>query len=586
MPCLEGLVMSSAFTIIRIRWGACLILCGVLGTVRADKPPTVGDGQLGVPISWQACGDDPNSVCMLQKTRDSVLYLTPNESFFPKLGLVAAGQGQVPDLENLNSGKSFAWIEKWDAGDTTEWVWFAPQAGEGTITLWMSAKSSGGTFSMSMDNKTVSFSVNSGKEPGVTFTCPFQVAEPGLHRLRLVCEKAVAGTQFHWMALSGSCVKGAAVLRKRWRPSAAHTKFSSSQAQKPIRLWVMEMDAVPGDLGFYAPITTPFGYYGPTWLADGTVNAGFNFSLWSYGRGQEEPPIEQLSHLLAIGNREATFGGFGHEGTGVKIRDWDPLSGHQGQRQVLALRVVPSEIYDTYYSYFYLADKNEWRLFGVGNKYNKGKPLKSLWVGSFVEVPGPPHVQRTGLYPREMRYRGWVVQEDGQLLQLDHMSGGDVDKQTGLTYTHRGVTDDGWFFLQTGGLSFHKPRSADGVDLAKDNQLKDLPAYLAPEHKESLLGVPSEVIVQSVEGTPGGLKIEYRIDHLGKAPELKVYWGAQDGLTFADRWEHSERIPNVKEGKNEFTLKSATSLNNARLRLFLKNDDGQFWSVNSTRVTK
>ena len=348
----------------------------------------------------------------------------------------------------------------------------------------------------------------------------------------------------------------------------------------------MEMDAVPGDLGFYAPITTPFGYYGPTWQADGTVNAGFNFSLWSYGRGQEEPPIEQLSHLLAIGNREATFGGFGHEGTGVKIRDWDPLTGHQGQRQVLALRVVPSDTYDTYYSYFYIADTNEWRLFGVGNKYNKGKPLKSLWVGSFVEVPGPPHVQRTGLYPREMRYRGWVVQEDGQLLQLDHMSGGDVDKQTGLTYTHRGVTDDGWFFLRTGGLSFHKPRSPGGVDLTKDNQLKDLPAYLAPEHKESLLSVPSEVTVQSVEGTPRGWKIEYRIDPLGKSPELKVYWGMQDGLTFADRWEHSERIPNVKDGKNEFTLKSATSLNNARLRLFLKNDDGQFWSANSTRVTK
>ena len=148
------------------------------------------------------------------------------------------------------------------------------------------------------------------------------------------------------------------------------------------------------------------------------------------------------------------------------------------------------------------------------------------------------------------------------------------------------MTDDGWFFLQTGGLSFHKPHSAGGVDLTKDNQLKDLPAYLAPEHKESLLSVPSEVTVQSVEVTPGGLKIEYRIDHLGKSPELKVYWGAQDGLTFADRWEHSERLPNVKEGKNEFTLKSATPLNNARLRLFLKNDDGQFWSANSTRVTK
>lgn len=554
--------------------------------VCAEAPPSVGDGQIGVPLSWQACGDDPSSLCMLQKTRDSVLYLTPNESFFPMRGLVAAGQSQVPDLENLNSGKSFAWIEKWDAGDVAEWVWFAPQAGEGTITLWMSAKSDGGTFSMSMDNKTVSFAVKSSENPSSVFSCPFKVTNPGLHRLRIVCEKAAAGTQFHWMTLSGPCIEGSAVVRKRWRPSAAHTKFSSSKGKESVRLWVMEMDAVPGDLGFYAPITTPFGYYGPTWQANGTVNAGFNFSLWSYGRGKEEPPIEQLSHLLAIGHRDATFGGFGHEGTGVKIRDWDPLLGHQGQRQVLALRVVPSETYDTYYSYYYVADENEWRLFGVGNKYNKGKPLKSLWVGSFVEVPGPPHVQRTGLYPREMRYRGWVVQEDGQLLQLDHMSGGDVDKQTGLTYTHRGVTDDGWFFLRTGGLSFHKPLSASGVDLSKDNHLKDLPAYLAPEHKESLLSVPSEVTVQSVEVTPEGLKIDYRIDHLGKAPELEVYWGTQDGLTFVDRWEHSERIPNVKEGKNEFTLKSATSLNNARLRLFLKNDDGQFWSANSTRVTK
>ena len=72
--------MRLAFPTIRTRWVACLILCGVLGTVSAEKPPTVGEGQLGVPISWQACGDDPGSLCMLQKTRDSVLYLTPNES--------------------------------------------------------------------------------------------------------------------------------------------------------------------------------------------------------------------------------------------------------------------------------------------------------------------------------------------------------------------------------------------------------------------------------------------------------------------------------------------------------------------------
>ena len=110
--------------------------------------------------------------------------------------------------------------------------------------------------------------------------------------------------------------------------------------------------------------------------------------------------------------------------------------------------------------------------------------------------------------------------------------------------------------------------------------------YLAPEHKESLLSVPSKVTVQSAEATSAGLAIECQIESLGNNPELEVYWGSQDGLTFANRWEHSQRIPNVKEGKNEFALKSVAPFNNAKLRLFLKNDDGQFWSVISTRVAK
>ena len=66
----------------------------------------------------------------------------------------------------------------------------------------------------------------------------------------------------------------------------------------------------------------------------------------------------------------------------------------------------------------------------------------------------------------------------------------------------------------------------------------------------SLLGVPSDVTVQSVEGTAAGLEIAFQVESLGSNPELEVYWGTQDGLTFADRWEHSELIPNIKEGKN------------------------------------
>ena len=42
----------------------------------------------------------------------------------------------------------------------------------------------------------------------------------------------------------------------------------------------------------------------------------------------------------------------------------------------------------------------------------------------------------------------------------------------------------------------------------------------------------------------------------------------------------------VKDGKNVFVVNNAKFPQDGVIRLFLKNDSGQFWSVNSTRVTK
>ena len=69
-------------------------------------------GQLGVPITWIDVPGSNDLFYMAQKTRDGRLCLTPNEAFFPKLGLTAAGNGTVTDIDNLNGGKSFATIEK------------------------------------------------------------------------------------------------------------------------------------------------------------------------------------------------------------------------------------------------------------------------------------------------------------------------------------------------------------------------------------------------------------------------------------------------------------------------------------------
>ena len=561
---------------------AIVVLLGVVPWCSAADPATVlsaGIGQLSSPIEWMP---DPNRravTYMVQKTRDARLFLTPNECFFPKLGLVAEGTGSVPDVANLNGGNSYASVSQWDKGDLIEWGIWLRNTGHVNVHVWTSG-SSADQFAVSLGGQEQSLSVpeTDNNKPTLAAGLEFKIEASGQHTLRITnTRKGSPDTRLHWVEVSGPAVHSGAVLRKRWRPAAAHTKFSSSHNPEAVRLWVMEMDAVPGSLDFYAPMTTPFGYYGPTWKADGTVNCSFNFSLWSFGRNEPEPPVGQLSHLLAIGNRNAAFGTFGHEGTGVKIRNWEPLKGRQGQRQTLALRVEPGQTHSTYFSYFYASDEARWRLFGVGRKKNKRGSLTTLTVGSFVEVPGPPPRQRTGAYVRRMRYRGWVMDADGEWLGLDRMSAGDVNRETGLTYTDRGVAADGWFFMQTGGWTFRQPPDGGQVKAQPFNR-RNIPC-LADDKLSALLSVPSAIEVTDAVRTGEEARITFNIQNAGNNPEVLVYSGRAEGLTFTDRWAHKTSVDRPREGTNQIVLKNVPTNGPLLVRLFLRNAEGQFWSL-------
>ena len=562
-----------------------------LSALPGDNAPSTAvmsaDGQQGQPSEYTPVPGTLDEYYLTQRTPDGQLVLTANEAFFPRLGLTAAGKGDFPDSGNLNGGNSFARISRWDTGDVAEWGILFSAAGHVQVQVRLSAEETGGQFTIRLgdSSRTIAADLSAGDSSDKSITAELNCPAAGFQTLQLTCEQPVDSAEFHELRLSGPPVQHAAVVRKRWRPAAAHTRFTSSQSTGPIRLWVMEMDAVPGPLGFYSPITTPFGYYGPTWQADGSVNSSFNFSLWSFGRNEQEPPLEQLSHLLAIGHPTASFGGFGHEGTGVKIRDWEPLAGQQGQQQVIALRAEPGPMYDTYYSYFYSTREQRWRLFGVGNKYNAGKPLHSLWTGSFVEVPGPPAVQRTGAYERTMRYRGWAMQRDGTWHTLDQMANGNVERQTGLTHTHRGVTDDGWFFLKTGGWMFRKPAAAEVIRLPEPTQAADMD-YLSQAHLQTLLSVPSEITLERAELTAGTLQGTYQIRNAADQATVIAYWGSQEALTLADRWEHSRKLTTTREGQNNFTLQDIGGSGPVFVRLLLQNSAGQFWSTATFRVTR
>jgi len=569
-----------------------LLLSGSVFSAGAVEPAATlksGIGQLGAAIEWIGVPGFEDQRYMIQRSVDGRIFLTPNESFFPKLGLIAGGEGAVDDVNQLNGGKSFANITQWNAGDQAEWgVWFE-KTGEVEISVWMSGTETGGKFALSLgsDGTTAMSTPKSARdgEARLVASETLSISEAGRKSLILTCDRNEAtSAALHWIELAGPAVENAAVIRKRWRPAAAHTRFSSSKRPDSVRLWIMEMDAVPGELDFYSPITTPFGYYGPTWRADGVVNTGFNFSLWSFGRGQAEPPVEQLSHLIAIGDRSAKFSGFDHEGTGVKIRDWQPLEGRQGQRQALALRVEPGKAYDTYFSYFYADDEKRWRLFGVGKKYNRGKPLESLWVGSFVEVPGPPPRQRTGAYTRTMRYRGWVMDDRQKWYPLDQMANADIDKSTGLTYTHRGLSgeDSDWFFMQTGGWTFRTPPESGGVELLSGAAKPDVD-YLDDEDLDFLRTVPSEITATKIERAPGGdlARVSFTVRNPGDDAKVTVFYGPEEGLTFVDRWAASSEVTQLTEGENQVVLEGVPGGQPLKVRLLLQNAEGQYWSMDT-----
>ena len=521
---------------------ACLAVSTSLSTVRPQ-----GD-QLRSPVE-RVSHDGAN--WWLQRGT-SALTLTPNESFFDGTGLIAQGEGAqgLPGNE-LNKGKSFASVRGFQSGNSVSWFLLVEHAGE------------------------LQLAINGRKTASLRFACGDQAGsfpgrltlDAGVHRIRLRSKDADAVMAS--IALTGPAAKGAAVLRTRWRPAAAHTRFSASTLSGNSKLWVMEMDAAPGEASFYSPMTTPFGYFGSSWTVEGRPK-GCNFSMWSYGRGKQEPPVEQLSHLIAVGHPKMNFGGFGHEGTGVKPRGWNPFDNWQGQRVVYALRYEPGEIYDTYYGYYFDEASSEWRLYAAGRKTHGKRSPATLWAGSFVEVPGPPQRQRTGHITRTMRYRGFQMDAAGRWHALDQMKG--EGKPGTFGNRHRWVTEDGRFAMSMGGMEQRGPNPGLTLEQAP---VPDLP-WLAPEATKALLTMPTLVAAAGFKVEAGNAQLQLDVHGLGADAKVTVYYGADNALTFADRWQCNQQLEGVHEGQQ--TLRWPCDASARFARVLVENRNGRYWS--------
>lgn len=384
----------------------------------------------------------------------------------------------------------------------------------------------------------------------------------------------------------------ARLLRTRWRPAAVHTSYSASTC--PVaKLWVFETESLVPESS-YSPMTTEFGYFGAGFDVDGRPAGNVNFSMWAASaKSKSAPPLDSVPHLLATGNPDADFSGFGHEGSGVKIRNWSPYL-HHPQSVIQALRVETIGNRNFFYGYLFDERVQKWVLFAVGSKpIAKGKPIESLRLSSFCEIPGPAVRQRSGDTQRIMKRRGWVLdgKQNWHPVDTQHFrtDGHPVSKQIG-------TTADGWLTMATGGMELVKPPGEVRLDNPSPR-----PDYLGPTHLAELFSLPVEFDSKSVTAvTASSATINYQLSDAGPNARATLYYGETDCFTSIQRDLHgtehkgvsSQLLANDRTWSHR-TASLAVTNNSVQwsldlkpgqryfFRLFVSNDEGKSWDFSS-----
>ena len=558
-----------------------------------------GDGQIAQPVASFPESSAPDHTFFGQQTPNGKLVLTASNGFFDS-GIRAAGQSSVEDAAGVEFiGPDFEYLNQWNKPATTlRWHLWIGHPGKLYINthLVVDSANAGSKLNYSLGGAhqpLTSHAESDAKNPqGLPLS--FEVTMAGWQTLTLRLD-SLAGKEvgnLHRLELFGPAAVEARVLRARWRPAACHARFSSTTVPAP-KLWVMTTRiAESAKVSSYSPVTTPFGYFGTSFNADGTSSGGANFSLWSFSAGKPKPQ-EQWSHMLAVGSSDAEFGSFGHEGSGVKLRgDWQPF-GSDTREVTLALRGEVSGPWIHWFGYFLDPKTKRFRLYAAAADWNGNKPMRSLNPGAFVEQPGPPDRERSGDLVRDIQRRGWMLDDKKQWHAIDTMDSGN-----GLAAKHWRKTNDGWFSMGMGGMVYDqgsgKPITLDPATQTKpdwlqgDQALKDLfklPASIAPRKITDISRTTAKLVIPL-----SGLELA-----VGEKANLTVFYGPENCLTFDHElgyrevktrfWPlHSQPVP-AKDGDNIIELRDLVPGATTHFRILIESSHGRIWSFESDQFT-
>ena len=491
----------------------------------------------------------------IDNTNSETLTFTPNESFFSPIGTLSAHLRDKTTGNAYNKNEYYDYITNWKVlTDTIIFGIDIKTAGKLIIKPEMA-------IPISQDgSKLLIYFGDTSKEVTLSSTesetsyeiqdeAIFENVPVGFNIIKLQLKSLKDSSSgigiLNNVHITGPAAKNSKNVMRRYRAKAVHCKWQTENTN-PIEISVHELTIISTSQDYYQPITTPFGYTGSTWDKDTQTFGGYNFSLWSYGANDPIPPFYQESHLIAVGPG-LEFGTYGHEGTGVKPRGNHPYIGIETNIQTIAVRKVPGETYDTYWSYYLDANDGHWKLYGCGKKYNKNGEIKDLTTGAFVEVPGPASKARNGNVISETQYRGWQMDTSGNWHPINTMVGSTT--QNDLSFRDWNV-EGNKFSMQMGGwgepgiekktLVLNTPDSAPNY-LKGDylNELYKMPAIFTHN-------APIEILNKSVT-------LNFDVSAIGTDASAQLFWGTEEGLTKEDIWGNNMTIA-VSTGTNNITL--------------------------------
>lgn len=536
-----------------------------------------------------------------QAGKDGKLVLNSTNGFFDKGKIKTvgpqAGNGHDKDFIKVSFQELEFLPGKEDA--TARWYVLSEQEGRVKVTFdlgkgfqklvkgeewWISVRGAKSEFSRQFDGRVGDQEILVPVKKGKQIIAISREGEPG----------KVAGIKS--ITLSGDHVKNVKLLRARWRPAAIHTRYLATGCPEPV-MWVFESRNA-SEVSSYSPMTTGFGYFGASFGANRRASGGVNFSMWAVSQraGKDDlPPLAHMPHLLATGNPEAEFSGFGHEGAGVKIRNWTPYA-HQPGSVIQALRVEKNGIYHTYHGYLFDERSQKWILYATGNKVPRKNAPARVRATSFCEVPGPPQVERTGDRERVLERRGWLFDEEGRMFQVDQMTTKARYQNHGISMSH-----DHWFQMKTGGVDFREVPPQ-----VKSDFKHPLPSYLKPEALRQLYELPAKIGNSRVSGiAEDSATVIYQMEKAGKAAKGVLWYGEVDAITFVPRklhgtergrtsedlfskdrvWSFQSPTKDLKDGANRFQLGQLNPGTRYFYRLFVKNEEGKAWASESGSFT-